>query len=566
MKKILIFFLIIPFFGFTQVTFEKFINYSSDDAGTSVMQLPSGEYLVCGYEFDDVNLDYDVFVARFNSSGDQVWKQVYTSIGTGDDMAFYITSASDGGYLICGTTEDVINNQFDAFVLKIQANGTEVWQETYGVTTDDDAALYITELTGGDIVFCGASYDGVTQDAWLCKISSTGTFIWEDFYGLNGEDEATTVIQTNDGGFLLCGNSYDDVNQDYDGMIIRTLSDGTEDWIFYSNTTLDEIYQDIVETADGDIVIVGYIEDDVAGDYDILLMKTSPKADTIRYSYEFDYEAKDDYANRIYVNNNDYYIVGSVTDGTALDLDAFIAKVNVTNGTFIWEEIYGDINDDEFYDFEFTSDNGFICVGYSEYNSSRTDVYIVKTDQNGKQFVKPTLSTTLATNITSNSATTGGNITDDGGTNITARGVCYSTSPNPTIADNKTSDGTGSGVFVSNLSGLLPNTTYYVRAFATNIVGTSYGNEISFKTDPANILENDFSIISIYPNPAHNFIFITGISSIESPIYILDLNGKILLDYNVRDNLIDISTLPSGSYFIKTTKDFNEIVLRFYKE
>ncbi len=94
----------------------------------------------------------------------------------------------------------------------------------------------------------------------------------------------------------------------------------------------------------------------------------------------------------------------------------------------------------------------------------------------------PTITTSEITSITSNSAASGGNISDDGGASVTDRGVCWSISNNPTIADSKTSDATGTGSFVSTLTGLNPNMTYYVRAYATNSVGTSYGNELSFST------------------------------------------------------------------------------------
>ena len=95
----------------------------------------------------------------------------------------------------------------------------------------------------------------------------------------------------------------------------------------------------------------------------------------------------------------------------------------------------------------------------------------------------PVLTTTIASNITLIGASSGGNITSNGGAEITARGVIWSTSQNPTIAlTTKTVDGTGSGLFTSSISGLIPNTTYYVRAYATNSVGTSYGNEVSFTT------------------------------------------------------------------------------------
>jgi len=93
-----------------------------------------------------------------------------------------------------------------------------------------------------------------------------------------------------------------------------------------------------------------------------------------------------------------------------------------------------------------------------------------------------TLTTTAISSITGISAVSGGNITDDGGTPVTSRGVCWSTSPNPTTLNSSVAGGNGMGPFTINLAGLANGTTYYVRAYATNAVGTSYGNEISFKT------------------------------------------------------------------------------------
>jgi hypothetical protein len=94
----------------------------------------------------------------------------------------------------------------------------------------------------------------------------------------------------------------------------------------------------------------------------------------------------------------------------------------------------------------------------------------------------PVLSTNAITSITSNSASCGGNVTNDNSYAVTAKGVCWNTSTAPTIADNITSDGTGTGTYSSSITGLSALTTYYTRAYATNAVGTSYGNEISFST------------------------------------------------------------------------------------
>lgn len=109
--------------------------------------------------------------------------------------------------------------------------------------------------------------------------------------------------------------------------------------------------------------------------------------------------------------------------------------------------------------------------------------------------IAPALTTGQLSILSSTSASCGGNITFDGGAAIIARGVCWGTQQNPTITDNKTSDGSGSGIFSSSITGLMSGTTYYFRAYATNMVGTSYGNQQT-GTTPANIPVITTSILS----------------------------------------------------------------------
>lgn len=94
----------------------------------------------------------------------------------------------------------------------------------------------------------------------------------------------------------------------------------------------------------------------------------------------------------------------------------------------------------------------------------------------------PTVTTSEIIGIGNTTAISGGMVTNDGDIAVTARGVCWSTNPNPTIADSKTTDGEGIGSFISNITGLTANTTYYLRAYATNSAGTAYGNQLSFTT------------------------------------------------------------------------------------
>jgi hypothetical protein len=96
--------------------------------------------------------------------------------------------------------------------------------------------------------------------------------------------------------------------------------------------------------------------------------------------------------------------------------------------------------------------------------------------------VAPTVTTATPTSITASTAVSGGNVTSDGGSAVTARGVCWSTGINPTLLNSYTTDGTGTGTFTSNISGLTASTLYHVRAYATNSIGTSYGSDLQFTT------------------------------------------------------------------------------------
>jgi len=111
---------------------------------------------------------------------------------------------------------------------------------------------------------------------------------------------------------------------------------------------------------------------------------------------------------------------------------------------------------------------------------------ILTVDKDGKPIwvsTLPTVNTTNSSNVTPNTAASGGNVISDGGSPVTARGIVWSTFPNPTVSlSTITNDGNGLGVFSSSLNGLNLKTTYFARAYATNSVGTGYGNEITFTT------------------------------------------------------------------------------------
>ena len=173
-------------------------------------------------------------------------------------------------------------------------------------------------------------------------------------------------------------------------------------------------------------------------------------------------------------------------------------EVTTTDGTYIlvkglcWATHENPTTNDDFFQ-EAESGVGTFSVSMTGLNISTT--YYVRAyavTPNGtvygdqKAFTTrdgiPIVATDTVTSITGATAICGGTVTDNGGLNVTARGVCWSTSPNPTVSDSHTTNGTGTGSFTGSITNLEINTTYYVRAYATTSAGTAYGNELTFTT------------------------------------------------------------------------------------
>ena len=191
-------------------------------------------------------------------------------------------------------------------------------------------------------------------------------------------------------------------------------------------------------------------------------------------------------------NNDEWNLLGNYLQSSPIGFD---------NGHYLcvmpWQDGYGN-QYTLFADFCVQSNNvsftGQACEihDYASQNCI-TDYYPLSIRCVRGENALPTVITSAASDIAATSAVSGGNITDDGGAAVTAKGVCWSTSQNPTIADAHTTDGIGTGAFTSNITGLTPNTTYYLRAYATNFEGTSYGQEANLTT-PCDMAIYEFNV------------------------------------------------------------------------
>jgi hypothetical protein len=144
---------------------------------------------------------------------------------------------------------------------------------------------------------------------------------------------------------------------------------------------------------------------------------------------------------------------------------------------------------------------------------------------NSTSTTMPIVTTNPVSSITSKSAVCGGNVKSDGGATVTERGVCWSTKSNPTTDNSRTNDGNGTGSFTSNITGLSANSTYYVRAYATNSIGTAYGNDISFTTIGETTQSLKVGTLTFYANSisqSGNVYTLSGNVNIDNKLWFSD--------------------------------------------
>lgn len=159
--------------------------------------------------------------------------------------------------------------------------------------------------------------------------------------------------------------------------------------------------------------------------------------------------------------------------------------------------------------------------------------------------ILPTITTSVISSLTTTSAVSGGNVLSDGGSPVTERGVCWSTTSNPVITGNRTLNGSGIGIFSSNLINLTPNTNYYLRAYAKNNEGVAYGNEIIFQTN-----------MQLPPGDSASLIFINAASSVT---------GRSFITYDASKNKIwEISNFDAFDIWSTPAYDNGKLYVASY--
>ena len=235
------------------IQWEKSLGGSSNDFGFQIHQVDGDGYITIGYSASidgDVTGNhgsYDYWVVRLDADENILWQK--TLGGSEGEGAFSIQQITGGGFIVAGSSYsndfDVSGNHgdMDYWIVRLDAAGNLIWQKSLGGTAAD-RANYIQQTFDGGFIVVGyvwsddgdvSGFHGV-HDAWVVKLDSNGTFVWQRSLGGTGEDEAKAVQQTADNGYIIAGYSSSndgDVSGNHGGAdywIVKLDENGDLEW------------------------------------------------------------------------------------------------------------------------------------------------------------------------------------------------------------------------------------------------------------------------------------------------------------------------------------------------
>ncbi len=347
------------------------------DYGNSVQQTIDGGYIITGEISSSEHGSSDIWLIKTDSKGQEEWNQTFD--GNDRDYGKSVQQTVDGGYVITGSTGS--DYYYDVWLIKTDSKGTEEWNQTFGGDNKDYGHSVQQTIDGGYIITGEISSSGNgSSDVLLIKTDQKGQEEWIQTFGGSDYDTGNSIEQTYDGGYIITGSTRSYGNGSDDILLIKTNSQGQEEWNQTFGGDYIDIGNSIKQTSDNGYIITGYTQSYGNGSRDVWLIKTNSQGNeewnqTFGGSYV-------DIGNSIQQTiDGGYIITGS--RGTDYYSDLWLIKTDY-QGNEEWNQTFGG-ND---YDFgnsvQQTTDDGYIIIGHTKsYGNGGYDIFLIKTDSEG---------------------------------------------------------------------------------------------------------------------------------------------------------------------------------------
>ena len=364
-----------------QKTFEKTFGGNGYDYARSVKQTTDGGYIVAGYS---TSFDWpdNVYILKIDSNGNLAWQKTFGE--SGYDFGFSVDQTTDDGYIVAGSTSSFGANNLDVYVLRLNSDGSLAWEKTFG-GNDGDNAFSIKQTTDGGYIVAGVTglFGTGGSDAYILKLNSDGSLAWEKTFGGSGEDQAASIQQTTDGGYIVAGYTYSFGVGNSDIYVLKLNSDGSLAWEKTFGGSGEDYTYSIQQTTDGGYIVAGWTNSFGVGNSDVYVLKLNSDG-SLEWQKTFGGNGEDQATSIQQTTDGGYIVAGGTTSFGAGNYDVYVLKLN-SDGSLAWQKTSGGNGGDWALSIQQTTDEGYIVAGYTNsFGSGDYDVYILKLDSNGE--------------------------------------------------------------------------------------------------------------------------------------------------------------------------------------
>jgi len=354
-----------------------------EDVANAVQPTSDGGYIMAGYTNSSGAGGFDAWLIKTNPDGHEIWQRTFG--GMNDDYASSVLATSDGCFILAGFTSSSGAGSDDGWLIKVDSDGNEIWQRTYGGTYSDWVNS-VQPTSDGGYIMAGPTWHSNTfsSDAWLIKVDSEGRAIWQRTFSGAGNDWVESVQSTPDGGYIMAGHTglVTPVGKgarlsSEDAWLIKTDSEGNEFWRRIFGGADDDMAFSIQTNSDGSYIMAGFTCSSGAGGRDTWLIKVDSDGNEI-WQRTFGGTDSDQAASILPTSDGDYIIAGLTYSHGAGNADAELVKVD-SGGNEIWQRTFGGTDLDRAASILSASDGGCVLAGStSSFGSGGIDAWLIK--------------------------------------------------------------------------------------------------------------------------------------------------------------------------------------------
>jgi hypothetical protein len=349
---------------------------TSNDEGGALIHTADGGFAMAGGTWSFGAGGSDMWLVKTDANGVAQWNQTYG--GTDIDYASDLVQTADGGFVIAGYTMSSGAGGSDMWLVKTDANGVILWNQTFGGTSNDEGGALIQTTDGGFVIVGETSSFGTGGDVWLIKTDRNGTMQWNQTYGGMDSDWGVDLINTTDGGYIILGSKTVGVG-DTDMWLVKMDENGVVQWNQTYGGKMRDLALALIRTMDNGIAITGRTSSFGAGLHDMWLVKTDENG-IVQWDQTYG-GTKDDWSRAlIQTKDGGFALVGITWSFGAGWDDIWLVKTNAS-GVAQGDQTYGGASSDMGRALIQTTDGDVVLVGSTNaFGAGGTDMWLMKTE------------------------------------------------------------------------------------------------------------------------------------------------------------------------------------------